>query len=193
MISEKTHDPQLPLTPMTLEGCVVRMADTISYIGRDIEDAIRLGLIQRNDIPQACRQVLGESNGTIVWRLVTDMIRCSEGKDAITFSPEISEAVERLKAFNLERIYLNVKIKRHSQAIRRMFAYLFETCLSDLEHSHHDSLIFRSYLRNKAPGYLEHHNPAEIVRDFISGMTDSYFLRQCPEAMKADVIATPIP
>lgn len=193
MITGKTRDPQLPLTPMTLEGCVVRMADTISYIGRDIEDAIRLGLIQRNDIPAACRKVLGDSNGTIVWRLVTDMIRCSEGKDAITFSPEISDAVERLKAFNLERIYLNAKIKRHSGAIRRMFAYLFETCLSDLEHSRHDSLIFRSYLRNKAPVYLENHDPAEIVRDFISGMTDSYFLRQCPEAMKADVVATPIP
>ena len=42
-MQEKKQQPDLQLTPMTLEGCVVRMADTISYIGRDIEDAIRLG------------------------------------------------------------------------------------------------------------------------------------------------------
>ncbi|MBU2454698.1 MAG: HD domain-containing protein, partial [Proteobacteria bacterium] len=40
---------------MTMEGCVVRMADTISYIGRDFEDAIRLGLVKREDIPDTCK------------------------------------------------------------------------------------------------------------------------------------------
>ncbi|MBU0544588.1 MAG: HD domain-containing protein, partial [Proteobacteria bacterium] len=45
----KKKDPYIKLIPMTLEGCVVRMADTISYIGRDIEDAIRLGVINRED------------------------------------------------------------------------------------------------------------------------------------------------
>jgi dGTPase len=52
-IANKAADPDLPVTPMTLEGCVVRMADTISYIGRDIEDAIRLNLIKRSQLPKA--------------------------------------------------------------------------------------------------------------------------------------------
>jgi len=59
---------------MTLEGCVVRMADTVAYIGRDIEDAILLKLIRRSDIPKLCSEQLGTSNGEIVYTLVTDLI-----------------------------------------------------------------------------------------------------------------------
>jgi dGTPase len=35
-----------------------------------------------------------------------------------------------------------------------------------------------------APAYLQRHKPAEIVRDFIAGMTDDYFLSQCPAARR---------
>ena len=50
-IRAKLADPDAPLKPMTLEGCVVRLADTISYIGRDLEDAITLKLLQREELP----------------------------------------------------------------------------------------------------------------------------------------------
>ncbi|MCG8567512.1 MAG: HD domain-containing protein, partial [Desulfobacterales bacterium] len=63
-----------PVVPMTLEGCVVRMADTISYIGRDLEDAIRLKLVSRSQVPEEARKLLGDTNGTIVFNLVTDLI-----------------------------------------------------------------------------------------------------------------------
>jgi dGTPase len=63
-----------PLAPMTLEGCVVRLSDTIAYIGRDIEDAIELELIGREEIPDGLRPLLGTSNGTIVYTLVTDLV-----------------------------------------------------------------------------------------------------------------------
>ena len=50
-------------------------------------------------------QILGQTNGTIVYRLVTDVIQNSHAKQAVAFSPEISDALKALKAFNLERIY----------------------------------------------------------------------------------------
>ncbi|MGD8434727.1 MAG: HD domain-containing protein, partial [Syntrophobacterales bacterium] len=59
----KGNEPEITLTPMTLEGCVVRLADTISYIGRDIEDAIRLNLVKRDEIPANCANLLGTTNG----------------------------------------------------------------------------------------------------------------------------------
>ena len=58
----------------------MRMADTIGYIGRDIEDAIRLNLIRRDDLPASSVSHLGNTNGTIVYRLVTDLITTSFGK-----------------------------------------------------------------------------------------------------------------
>jgi dGTPase len=36
--------------------------------------------------------------------------------------------------------------------------------------------------------YLEAHQPAEIVRDYIAGMTDRYFLLQCPAHLRPEIV-----
>jgi dGTPase len=183
-IAAKQQDPAIRLVPMTLEGCVVRMADTISYIGRDIEDAIRLNMIRRSDLPAASVKVLGDTNGTIVYRLVTNMIQNSFQNTFVAFSPEVSEALESLKAFNLERIYLNPEIKNHTAEIRNLFFLLFERYLTDIQKENRSSVIFSGFLQDMSEDYLHGHRPAEIVRDFIAGMTDRYFLSQCPESLR---------
>lgn len=183
-MTAKTEDPDFVLVPMTLEGCVVRMVDTVAYIGRDIEDAIRLGLIRRTDLPAACVAVLGETNGTIVFNLATDLIRNSYGKDFVAFSPEVSEALKRLKRFNLERIYLNPQVKPHTDLIRALFRQMFERFMQDLERRRTDSLIFRGFLNGMSSDYVGRQRAAEVVRDFIAGMTDRYFLDLCPEGMR---------
>jgi len=187
-LKAKTTDPDVALVPMTMEGCVVRMADTISYIGRDIEDAIRLGLVERSEIPSEITAVLGNSNGTIVHHLVTDIILNSAERPCIAFSPRVSEALRQLKVFNLERIYLNPAIKTNLDVIRNLFELLFDRYLRDLESDQRDSVIFTGFLTDMADAYVNAHRPAEIVRDFIAGMTDRYFLRQCPERMRPPAI-----
>jgi len=183
-IAAKKTDPEAPLIPMTLEGCVVRMADTIAYIGRDLEDAIRLDIIRRSDIPPSIVRSLGNTNGTIVYRLVTDVIKNSRDKRSIAFSPEISDALKALKDFNLERIYMNPKSKIHSETIRQLFARLFEMRLEELETNRRNSDIFSGFLADMSDAYIDSHSPAEIVRDYIAGMTDRYFLHQFPESQR---------
>ena len=183
-MSAKKDDPKVKLIPMTLEGCVVRMADTISYIGRDIEDAIRLEMIERSDLPKDSVDILGNTNGTIVYNLVTDVIKNSFQNSYISFSPEVSEALKRLKDFNLERIYMNPKIKTHTGVIEKLFAMLFEKYLNDIEIENRSSVIFTGFLENMSEDYIENHCKEEIVRDFVAGMTDHYFLRQCPEELR---------
>jgi dGTPase len=182
-IAKKEVDPALPLTPMTLEGCVMRMADTISYIGRDIEDAIRLNLIERDDLPRECVERLGNTNGTIVYTLVTDLIKNSYEKPAIAFSEDVSEALKIQKEFNLHNIYLNPKIKPEAGKIRELFNVLFERFLKDLQDGNENSIIFKEYLQDMSDDYLLNTKPEEIVRDFIAGMTDQYFLRQSPKEL----------
>jgi dGTPase len=180
-IRTKQSDPDIKLIPMTLEGCVVRMADTISYIGRDLEDAIRLGMIQRSEIPGDVVSTLGNTNGTIVYRLVTDIIQHSCNQAYVAFCPEVSEALRRLKAFNLERIYLNPAIKRHTETICRLFGMLFERYVQDIRCANRSSVIFTGFLADMSEAYIHNHTPEEIARDFIAGMTDQYFLRQFPQ------------
>jgi dGTPase len=187
-MASKKKDARYALMPMTLEGCVVRMADTVAYIGRDLEDAIRLDVIQRQAIPRDAVDILGDSNGTIVYNLVTDIIHCSHGKPYIALSDRVSRALKKLKDFNLEHIYLNQTIKKHAQVIHTLFDLLFETYLDDLRTGRQDSKIFTGFLADMDPNYMQSHPHAEIVRDFIAGMTDRYFLLQCPAELRPTII-----
>lgn len=182
----KSQDPHIELSPMTLEGCVVRLCDTIAYIGRDIEDAIELKLISRSDIPESCRKVLGDTNGTIVYHLVEDLIvnslAADEGsefaRDSIGFSPRVSNSLKELKNFNYKYIYMNPAIKRNFHLIQKCYQVLFETYLDQVMKMETTSNIFTELLDLMDPLYVEKHKPAEIVRDFIAGMTDDYFLKE---------------
>ncbi|MEW6328157.1 MAG: HD domain-containing protein [Thermodesulfobacteriota bacterium] len=177
-IETKRKNPMTELIPMTMEGCVVRMADTISYIGRDIEDAIRLNLIRREDIPERCKKGLGDTNGSIVYNLVEDILLSSRGKNFITFSPEVADTLKELKDFNIERIYRNTAIKTQAAKIKRLYADLFAKYLEDILDNSQESVIFKDFLDGMSPSYLQETESAEIVRDFIAGMTDEYFLEQ---------------
>ena len=182
----KVQEPKTELVPMTLEGCVVRFADTIAYIGRDIEDAILLGLIKRSDIPEDCQNALGRTNGSIVYRLVTDLITNGIENDSISFSEPISESLRLLKAFNYERIYLNPAIKKDLIKIQNCYRVLFESYLEHLEREQQESAIYKEFLDEMGPAYRQSGPPAAKVRDFMAGMTDDYFLDQA-RAMGCEV------
>lgn len=173
---EKVRDPSHDFKPSTYEGCVVRLADSVSYVGRDIEDAIVLGIIDRSELPKECTDVLGNTNGQIVYNLVTDLIKTSRIKDIVGFSPEKSEVLVKLKNFNRERIYYNQEIKNQKEKIKNLYTLIFEQLISDLKSDGKESPIFAGFLKGMDQAYLDQREPGRIVRDFIAGMTDDYFL-----------------
>jgi dGTPase len=180
-ISAKLADPETSLKPMTLEGCVVRLADTISYIGRDLEDAITLNLVRREELPPEVAQHLGRTNGAIVYSLVTDLIAHSYDKNYVGYSPEVGRLLKKLKEFNYRRIYNNPRIKGETPKIEALFQRLFDRFLADMEAGREDSPIWTDFLAVMDPDYRESSRPAEIVRDFLAFMTDAYFLRTSQE------------
>ncbi len=188
-IAAKEKDPSLDLRPMTLEGCVVRLADTVAYIGRDIEDAIILGLIERGDIPKDCRRVLGDTNGSIVYTLVTDLIVNSSvtppghspgtGPDTIGFSKDVADALEELKEFNYRNIYLNPLTKQSSLLIKDCYERLFSFCTRNFQNTYAQDLSH--HVNKERDTKRSRHllgRPEAMVRDYIAGMTDDYFLKQ---------------
>src|SRR5450759_187099 len=93
----KKEDPM----PMTLEGCVVRVSDLISYLGRDLEDAVEVKLIDKDlpEFPEDCKEffcykpITSESSGNginwlVIDTLIKDVINNSFWKDEIVFSSE---------------------------------------------------------------------------------------------------------
>ncbi len=106
---------------MTLEGCVMRISDVIAYIGRDLEDAITIGLIKRTDIPEKVRSVIGDNNGSIINSIILDLINNSFENDYIKLSDEIFEAIQCFYDFSYKAIYKNPKQTTQDAKIRNMF------------------------------------------------------------------------
>lgn len=176
---QQCTDDHSGILPMTMEGCAVRVSDTISFIGRDIEDAITIGLIERDDIPGDCVATLGNNNRDIVNNLVIDVIENSYGMEYIALGGNTAEALKKLREFNNANIYNNPKIKSEANKIERMFAMLFDTFLEDLDKERLESKVYKNYLNGfygeALKKYRDGSSNADIVRDFIAGMTDQYF------------------
>lgn len=161
--------------PATLEGCVVRISDTIAYIGQDIEDAIRLNILKREDLPADCARYLGNTNSQIIDTLVKSVILNSFGYDHIAFDEETSHYLYKLKNFNYERIYTDRNVKRSRKIINRSIEILFDQYLEDIESQDVESKIFTQFLNRKDEQYMASFSNPEKVRDFIATMTDRYF------------------
>lgn len=166
------------LVPMTLEGCVVRISDVIAYIGRDIEDAITIGLIHRADIPSDVVKVLGDTNRQIIDRLAMDLIVNSYGKEYLRLSPNVFRALDDLKAFNYQSIYLDPRVCGELNKIEHMFEQMFRAYLRDLEENSSDSSIHREFVNLMDKRYQHETEAARIVADYIAGMTDRFFNNQ---------------
>lgn len=189
-ISARKKGEQVEMMPATLEGCVVRISDTIAYIGQDIEDAIRIGLIKRNDIPKDIREELGETNGEIIDTLVKDVVYNSHDKRQICFSEQVSNYLLRLKKFNYASIYHSDHLKKDQKKIEGGFRILFDTFLRELRDNDQHSRIYRHFLLSKYPNYVNLTGEAEKVRDFIGGMTDRYFVEVLKEIVIPEISLT---
>ena len=166
------------LRPMTLEGAVVRISDLIAYLGRDIEDAKRMGLIDFSDIPLSIKENLGTSNREIVNTIVMDIINNSIGKDYIKLSDDVFKSIVELKKFNYENIYYKAYTEEEKDKLKLMLNTLFNKYMKDLENNNTDSNIIKSFLANMSDEYKNNNSNARIVIDYIAGMTDDYTLRE---------------
>lgn len=171
------HKKKVEFNPMTLEGCVVKLTDVISYSGRDLEDAIRLNFIKREDVPENIVRVLGNTNRDIVNTLVLDVINNSKGHNYIKLSDEVYKALKDLVNFNYEYIYNKANSKETIAYYEEMFNSLYYSYLDALNNNDVSNSIYTNFLNNMDLEYKKT-NPKRIVIDYISLMTDTYFLNE---------------
>ncbi|MBN1129106.1 MAG: HD domain-containing protein [Chitinispirillaceae bacterium] len=173
--------------PATLEGCLVRLVDRIAYLGRDLEDAIKAGIVKKGDVPPAIAKNLGIENGQIIGCFVNDTIANSMEKDTIEMSEEVFDHMNLLKEFNYERIYRNPEVERKSHKAGSIIELLFEEMEKILRAAERGrNTIFVQDLVRDAPlmgvffHFIKNTNytdatPAwRIVTDYLAGMTDLF-------------------
>ena len=100
--------------PYTWEGCVVKIADKISYICRDIEDAITIGILDEklDSLYELLDFHSGEkiNNTIIIYKLITDLCENSSPEKGLCFSQNALELMNKIKAFNYQNIYLSKRL-----------------------------------------------------------------------------------
>ena len=169
------------IRPMTLEGCVVRISDIIAYAGKDIEDAIRLGIIKETDIPDDITSVLGKTNAEIVNTLVLDIINNSFDKPYIKLSKDVFEALNNLMKFNYEKIYNVINATKEHSYYEEMYKTLFNNYKKALEEKDTSNDIYKIFLDDMTLEYLNNTSNTRKVIDYLAGMTDDYFINRYNE------------
>ena len=147
----------------TLEGVLIKYADRIAYVNHDIDDARRAGILTDEDIPKHLREVLGETHSKRINTMVTDVVEASCDRDEIAMSAEVGAAMNELRNFLFENVYLNPIAKGEEGKSKELVIRLFEYFVKNPEKL---TGVYRKELETE---------PVErCVADFISGMTDRY-------------------
>lgn len=169
---------------MTLEASVVRLSDIIAYIGRDIEDAITVGIIKREDIPKKITEILGNTNAQIVNTLIMDVIENSLDKPYLKFSEKIFESLIGLKKWNYINIYGSKEATKNLDILEKAFGKLYNIYLNKIdkkigENSTYSERNLYSFINSRTEEYKKSTDIRRIIIDYISGQTDKFFLKEC--------------
>lgn len=177
--------------PATLEGCVVKMADKIAYVGRDVEDALRMGIVNEDYFVSGEGKYLGSSNSEMINSLVEDVIENSFNKDEIRLSEKTGEALSAVLDRNLNEIYKATKITTYEEYADLIINSLFDTFMNALENRTPDTEPANEMIR-KFFRFVDNHPQKDkgedvmplpiYVSDYIAGMTDGFAI-QCFDAL----------
>ena len=168
------------LIPSTLEGCVMRISDIIAYLGKDRQDAERMGIL---DNAAFAGGAIGTYNAEILNNLMVNIVENSYGKPYIKMDPLYFDALKEAKNENYQNIYLTSAVaEKLSTTVRPMMREVYEKLLSDLKASNTSSPIFTHHLEYVKAAHYTREIPYEeteqnqLVVDYIASMTDDYFL-----------------
>lgn len=194
-------------SPYTWEACVVKIADNISYLGRDLEDAKEMKLITDRDINNIDKSIeqIRVNNSSIIGFLISDLCNNSTIEDGLKFSDSAYKTMEKIKKFNYDKIYDNEKI----QPTTRYFKVVMNEIFYTLKKSYNGISTVKTirkmkryypFLSEEFSNWLETYsnsidrnddnycnkviydlndinNYLKAIIDYMSGMTDQYIVR----------------
>ena len=200
--------------PFTWEACVVKIADNISYLGRDLEDAKEMKLINERDLLSIDKSIenIRVNNSSIIGYLTADLCKNSTVEEGLKFSKEAHETMKRIKAFNNEKIYMNEKIQptiRYFKVVMNEIFYVLKNEYNGTATTKNIRKMKRYYpnLAERFSEWLESYSNSidrvegkyankivydlndikeysKAIIDYMAGMTDQYIISVYDEIVK---------
>jgi dGTPase len=162
--------------PRTLEGRIVRIVDRVAYLNHDIDDAVRAGVLREEELPQEAIGVLGTTGSGRIDTLVHDMVEESLAAGDIVQGPEAGGAMDELRTFMFDHVYLAPRARREQAKVERVIATLFDH-YCQVDGGPPDG------------GGARDADLPQRVTDYIAGMTDRYCIRAFEELALPDAVA----
>lgn len=154
---------KMDLKPATLEGQAVSLADRISYISHDIDDAVRAGMLDIDELPKDALEVLGKTTSARINTAILSIFRASEGKNAVTMEPYVFDALNKLRKYMFDNVYLAPSALKEEETALNMLSAMYGYFTANK-----DKLPER-YLQ-----LLDRFSLDTVICDYISSMTDRY-------------------
>ena len=187
--------------PYTWEGCVVKIADKISYLGRDIEDAITMGILDEH--LEKLYEVLGVksneviNNTVIINDLVYDLCNNSTPEKGLCFSDKMFKKINEIKKFNYKYIYFSDKLIPTIEYFRLVINQIYNTLKKTYNNKTKMQELYPelvndfynwlgSYIKNDRLSKFKNKIIFDINNEndfcsaiiyYISGMTDNYAIK----------------
>lgn len=147
----------------TPEGKIIKFADRIAYINHDIDDALRAGVLSYDSIPKDLISVLGDTHSKRIGTMIHNCISSSQDSDTIRMTGEVFEAMESLRNFMFDNVYIGSDAKIEEKKVFSIIEGLYRHfvnnphLLPDIDISH-----------------LDDYEHERSVCDYIAGMSDRY-------------------
>ena len=148
------------LKAKTLEGQIIKYADRIAYINHDIDDAIRAGILNKEDIPKHLTDVLGETHSKRIDTMIRSVVAHGIEND-IGFTEPCGEATMELREFMFSRVYRNSKAKSEDGKVVEMIQHLYDYYKKNVDK-----------LPAEYSKFIDEDGIDRVVCDYIACMTD---------------------
>jgi dGTPase len=161
----RAHSWKIDPPPATPEGMVCRFADRIAYLTHDVDDAVRAGVIGYGDLPGRAIEVFGEPGSAWIGSMIAAVVDESLRRGELTMDPGALDAMNELRDFMFERVYLRPEAEGQRDRAIRMIRGLADHFIAHPE---------------AVPDTYRHHGADDITAaiDYVSGMTDRFAIRE---------------
>lgn len=121
--------------PYTWEGCIVKIADKIAYLGRDIEDALDLKILNSSQVKELLKivkahtnQRLSDINNTIIMHnFIIDICNNSTPETGISFSQDHFNLMKELREFSYTYIYKHERLSTYQKYAQLVIESIYIT------------------------------------------------------------------
>jgi dGTPase len=166
------YSPRCEGKSETLEGNIVRLADTVAYVNHDLDDAIRAGIVKSTAKTERAFSVLGKTPSQRIDTMVKDVVTASleHGLEAICMSPGVLEATEELREFLFQQVYYKENVFSEFTKASKIVEELYHHFVDNPEE-----------ITRREGWELRPEGKERLACDFIAGMTDRFAMRMYKE------------